>query len=61
MDRGAWWATVPWVTKESDMTEQLTVSYTITVLLNHQKLFLTNVSANTFHQVARVPLKKVST
>ena len=23
MDRGAWWATVPWVTKESDTTQQL--------------------------------------
>ena len=23
MDRGAWWATVPWGHKESDMTEQL--------------------------------------
>ena len=25
MDRGAWWATVPGVAKESDMTEQLTL------------------------------------
>ena len=25
MDRGAWWATVPGVTKEADMTEQLTL------------------------------------
>ena len=26
MDRGAWWATVHGVAKESDMTEQLTLS-----------------------------------
>ena len=26
MDREAWWATVPWGCKESDMTEQLTLS-----------------------------------
>ena len=25
MDRGAWWATVPGVTKEANMTEQLTL------------------------------------
>ena len=25
MDRGAWWATVHWVAKESDTTEQLTL------------------------------------
>ena len=23
MDRGAWWATVPWVAKESDVTYEL--------------------------------------
>ena len=26
MDRGAWWATVPGIAKELDMTEQLTLS-----------------------------------
>ena len=26
MDRGAWWTTVHGITKESDMTEQLTLS-----------------------------------
>ena len=30
MDRGAWWATVHGVTKESDMTEQLTLSLSLT-------------------------------
>ena len=25
MDRGAWWATVHWVTKESDTVEQLII------------------------------------
>ena len=28
MDRGAWWATVRGVTKESAMTERLTLSFT---------------------------------
>ena len=30
MDRGAWWATVHGVTKESDTTEQLTHTHTHT-------------------------------
>ena len=29
MDRGAWWATVPWGCKESDMTEQQQRQWTI--------------------------------
>ena len=27
MDRGAWWAIVPWGCKESDMTEQLSIAH----------------------------------
>ena len=30
MDRGAWWAVVHGVTKESDMTEQPTLSLSLT-------------------------------
>ena len=29
MDRGAWWATVPWFAKESDTMEQLTLLMTL--------------------------------
>ena len=38
MDRGAWWATVsPWGCKESDSTEQLTLSLFLWGLLIHQR------------------------
>ena len=37
MDRGAWWATVHGVTKESDMTEQLTLSAVFRVGLDYGK------------------------
>ena len=30
MDRGAWWATIPWGHKESDMTERLTHTHIYT-------------------------------
>ena len=33
MDRGAWWATVHRVTKEEDMTEQLTLPSSVYVLI----------------------------
>ena len=41
MDRGAWWATVHGVTKESDMTEQLTLSLSLT---QHLPLYLHSVT-----------------
>ena len=34
MDRGAWWATVPWGHKESDTTERLTHTHTHTQILS---------------------------
>ena len=36
MDRGAWWATIHGVTKESDMTEQLTHTHTHTHTEGHK-------------------------
>ena len=35
MDRGAWWATVHWGYKESDMTEKLILSLSKSLLAGH--------------------------
>ena len=37
-DRGAWWGYSPWGCKESDVTEQLTLSrYSIVLILQREK------------------------
>ena len=50
MDRGAWWATVHWVRKESDTTEQLTHTHILKMELGWSP-----VSWNQIHSFFQVP------
>ena len=58
MDRGAWWATVHWGHKESDMTEQLNNNNLEISVCSPVALFLKNILTFSSSKFLSLSIKK---